>query len=74
MHASPSPCATCARKHRFGGWPLTCTAFPVGIPEPILLGMHDHTRPYLGDGGLRWMVAVDAPPEVKQAGRPLLRS
>ena len=31
-----------------------CDAFPDGIPEPILTGEHDHTKPYPGDGGIRY--------------------
>ena len=46
-----TPCPTCVHKHRTA---LTCTAFPAGIPEPILDGDHDHTTPYPGDGGIRY--------------------
>jgi hypothetical protein len=49
-----SSCITCQRKSFFGP---TCTAFPGGIPEPILSGEHRHTTPYIGDGGLQYLQA-----------------
>jgi len=32
-----------------------CAAFPKGIPLEIAYGDNDHTAPYLGDNGLRYM-------------------
>jgi len=29
-----------------------CEAFPDGIPPKILMGEHDHTKPYKGDNGI----------------------
>lgn len=43
-------CPTC--KHYSGQ--LKCLAFPKGIPQRILTGKHDHTRPYDGDKGIRY--------------------
>ena len=34
------------------GFGLICDAFPDGIPEDILLGKHDHAKPYQGDHGI----------------------
>lgn len=31
-----------------------CLAFPDGIPEVILTGDFDHTKPYAGDHGFRY--------------------
>lgn len=44
------PCATC--KHRSKKLPGICLAFPDGIPNDILTGKNDHTKPYKGDDGI----------------------
>lgn len=33
---------------------LVCAAFPSGIPEALLSGEDDHTRPFPGDQNLRY--------------------
>lgn len=43
-------CITCVH-YRLNG---ECDAFPNGIPEPIILGEHDHRQPYPGDNGIRF--------------------
>ena len=33
---------------------INCAAFKSGIPEEILTGEHDHTKPYKGDNGIQF--------------------
>lgn len=44
-------CNECA--HKVKGT-ATCKAFPDRIPDDILLGRHDHKKPYPGDHGVRF--------------------
>lgn len=44
----------CNRCERYLG-ELTCEAFPDGIPTKIVTGLHDHRKPFKGDGGLRFV-------------------
>jgi hypothetical protein len=49
---TPPQCSICARLRDREMW--RCSAFPAGIPAAILAGEFDHTKPYLGDNGLRF--------------------
>ena len=52
MQADMAICIECKLKHKnqFIGW--TCDAFPLGIPDAIVLMEHDHRRPFEGDDGV----------------------
>jgi hypothetical protein len=43
-------CMDC--KHHKGD--LTCKAFPDGIPEEIIMGNSDHSKPFPGDNGVQF--------------------
>lgn len=43
-------CVLCRHKND----DATCTAFPKGIPLPILNAEHDHRQPYPGDNGIQF--------------------
>ena len=45
-----SQCIDC--KHKLKG--KGCKAFPLEIPQDILLNRHDHQKPYPGDHGIRY--------------------
>ena len=46
-----SSCGKCIHK-TLGA--ATCTAYPKGIPDPILTGKVSHKKPYPGDNGIRF--------------------
>ena len=55
MTTGPSPiCMDCRHLTWDKGEPVTCRAFPAGIPEDIFLNGFDHRKPYPGDHGIRF--------------------
>lgn len=45
-------CSECRHLHRDD--PVTCEAFPNGIPTGILTGEHDHRESFDGDNGIQF--------------------
>jgi hypothetical protein len=50
-NVSAPPCLFC--RHLKEGR-VRCEAFPEGIPDDLLFGLHDHREPYDGDRGIRF--------------------
>jgi hypothetical protein len=44
----------CIECKHFGKKPITCLAFPKGIPKKILDGKFNHVKPYKGDHGIQF--------------------
>ncbi len=47
-------CLNCVHLLDAGDGPLNCLAFPEGIPEEIITGKTDHSKPYPGDMGFMY--------------------
>ncbi|WP_019176515.1 hypothetical protein [Methanomassiliicoccus luminyensis] len=60
-------CLYCKRVHLGKG--EVCDAYPGGIPEEILSGKVDHTRPYMGDNGLTFLDVLDG--DIADGSAPL---
>lgn len=49
----PRPlCMDCKHYNRYEEENLSCAAFPEGIPDDIIDGKFEHTKPYEGDKGI----------------------
>jgi len=59
-----SQCAFCAHKSAEGS---TCSAFPGGIPLPILRNQVDHRKGHYGDHRVRFKLAVGEEVDYLQA-------
>jgi hypothetical protein len=44
----------CLECKHFSKKPITCDAFPKGIPKKILDGKFNHAKPYKGDHGIQF--------------------
>jgi hypothetical protein len=60
-------CLQC--RHLAPDGPMKCTAFPRGIPNPILFMEHDHRQPYKGDHGIRYEPRDAAAAEIEPLHR-----
>lgn len=58
-HPARSDCATCDRRLWRQPWPA-CSAYPDGIPDPILAGRERHLAPNGDDGGVAYLPNVYA--------------
>jgi len=47
-------CQQCIHRNIMDASSYSCKAFPDGIPEEIYNNTHDHTKPFRGDGGIRF--------------------
>jgi hypothetical protein len=63
VSTSPIPiCYSCAHLHGEELAPLTCDAYPDGIPDAILDSVVDHRQPYEDDQGIQFEQGPEKPP------------
>ena len=59
MVFGPTPiCLRCVRFHEDNKDGFTCDAFPLGIPDEIVLRGFNHNHPFPGDRGMRFVARV----------------
>jgi len=56
------PANRCIYCEYYLGWER-CKAFQDGIPKAIVLGEHDHRKPYPGDNGIRFEPIKETKPK-----------
>jgi hypothetical protein len=54
MTILPPQCIACIHYNSDDVVKFSCKAFPNRIPDEILEGEHDHSKPFKGDGGIRF--------------------
>ena len=54
MIPSQPICTMCKHFNKDSIIGLICKAYPEGIPEEIINGEHDHTKPFEGDNGIQF--------------------
>lgn len=60
MTLAPPQCVLCVHLREDKG-PLSCKAYPKGIPTVILENRHDHRQPWRNDNGIRFEAKPQAP-------------
>jgi hypothetical protein len=53
-------------RYRHPGTPMTCDAYPEGVPARFRFGSEKHVEPAEGDHGLQFEMAPDLSPPLQQ--------
>jgi len=59
MTILPPQCIVCIHYNSDDVVKYSCKAFPDRIPDEILEGEHDHSKPFKGDNGIRFLPIKD---------------